>query len=87
MTDITLTWLSAGFSAAAMALLIILFFLTTSYRRAIKGVEQTVREEFRSNRDESARAARDLREEVVSAQRSSIDTMIKTIGAYKSRYG
>ncbi len=80
MTDITLTWLSAGFSAAAMALLIILFFLTTSYRRANKGVEQTVREEFRSNRDESARAARDLREEVVRAQRSSIETMIKTIG-------
>ena len=80
MTNITLTWLSAGFSAAAMALLIILFFLTTSYRRANKGVEQTVREEFRSNRDESARAARDLREEVVRAQRSSINTMIKTIG-------
>ena len=80
MTNITLTWLSAGFSAAAMALLIILFFLTTSYRRANKGVEQTVREEFRSNRDESARAARDLREEVVRAQRSSIETMIKTIG-------
>ena len=80
MTDITLTWLSIGFSAAALALLIILLFLTTSYRRAIKGVEQTVREEFRSNRDESARAARDLREEVVSAQRSSIDTMVKTIG-------
>jgi hypothetical protein len=84
--DTSLTWLSAGFSAAAMILLIILLFLTTSYRHAIKGIEQTVREEFRSNRDESARAARDLREKVVSAQRSSIDTMIKTI-AYKSRYG
>ena len=80
MTDITLTWLSAGFSAAAMALLIILLFLRISYKRASKGVEQTVREEFRSNRDESARTARDLREEVVRAQKSSIDTMIQTIG-------
>ncbi len=80
MTDVTLSWLSAGFSAAAMVLLIILLFLRISYKRAIKGVAQTVREEFRSNRDESARAARDLREEVVRAQRSSIDTMIKTIG-------
>ncbi|MBC8178108.1 MAG: hypothetical protein ISR61_11200 [Desulfobacteraceae bacterium] len=79
MTDITLTWLSIGFSAAALALLIILLFLTTSYRRAIKGIEQTIREEFRSNRDESARAARDLRAEVVSAQRSSIDTMINDL--------
>jgi len=80
MTDVTLSWLSAGFSAAAMALLIILLFLRISYKRASKGVEQTVREEFRSNRDESARAARDLREEVVRAQKSSIDTMIQTIG-------
>ena len=80
MTDITLSWLSVGFSAAAMLLLIILLFLKTSYKRTSKGVEQTVREEFRSNRDESARAARDLREEVVRAQRSSMETMIQTIG-------
>jgi DNA recombination protein RmuC len=78
--DVILSWLSVSFSAAAIVLLIILLFLKTSYKRAIKGVEQTVREEFRSNRDESARAARDLREEVVSAQRSSIETMIQTIG-------
>ena len=80
MTDVTLSWLSAGFSAAAMALLIILLFLRISYKRASKGVEQTVREEFRANRDESARTARDLREEVVRAQKSSTDTMIQTIG-------
>lgn len=78
--DVILSWLSVSFSAAAIVLLIILLFLKTSYKRAIKEVEQTVREEFRSNRDESARAARDLREEVVSAQRSSIETMIQTIG-------
>lgn len=78
--DVILSWLSVSFSAAAIVLLIILLFLKTSYKRAIKEVEQTVREEFRSNRDESARAARDLREEVVSAQGSSIETMIQTIG-------
>ena len=78
--DVILSWLSVSFSASAIVLLIILLFFTTSYKRAIKEVEQTVREEFRSNRDESARAARDLREEVFSAQRSSIETMIQTIG-------
>jgi len=78
--DVILSWLSAGFSAAAMVLLIILLVLKTSYKHAINGIEQTVREEFRSNRDESARAARDLREEVVRAQRSSIETMIQMIG-------
>ena len=78
--DVILSWLSVSFSASAMVLLIILLFLKTSYKRAIKEVEQTVREEFRSNRDESARAARDLREEVVSAQKSYIETMIQTIG-------
>jgi len=77
--DVILSWLSVSFSAAAIVLLIILLFLKTSYKRAIKEVEQTVREEFRSNRDESARTARDLREEVVTAQRSSIETMIQTI--------
>ena len=78
--DVILSWLSISFFAAAIILLIILLFLKTSYKRAIKSVEQTVREEFRSNRDESARAARDLREEVVRAQRSSIETMIQTMG-------
>jgi len=78
--DVILSWLSVSFSAVVMVLLIILLFLKTSYKRAIKGVEQTVREEFRTNRDESARAARDLREEVVRAQRSSIETMIQTLG-------
>ena len=78
--DVILSWLSVSFSASAMVLLIILLFLKTSYKHAIKEVEQTVREEFRSNRDESARAARDLREEVVSAQKSYIETMIQTIG-------
>jgi len=78
--DVILSWLSVSLSAAAIVLLIILLFLKTSYKRAIKEVEQTVREEFRSNRDESARAARDLREEVVGAQRSAIETMIQTIG-------
>ena len=80
MMDVILSWLPLSFSAAAIVLLIILLFLKTSYKRAIQGVEQTVRDEFRSNRDESARAARDLREEVVRAQRSSIETMIQTIG-------
>ena len=79
--DVILSWLSVSFSAAAMILLIILLFLKTSYKRAIKGVEQSVQEEFRANRNESARAARDLREEVVRAQRSSIETMIQTLGA------
>jgi DNA recombination protein RmuC len=43
-------------------------------------IEQAVREELRFGREESARAAKDLRQEIFSSQKSSLDTMIKTIG-------
>ncbi|HEV8483805.1 MAG TPA: hypothetical protein VGV87_09675, partial [Blastocatellia bacterium] len=42
--------------------------------------EQAVREELRQGREESAQAARDLREEVSQALKSASDTTIRTIG-------
>ena len=41
--------------------------------------EQAIREELRTGREESTRAARDLREEVSANQRLLVDTMVKTI--------
>ena len=77
--DVILNWLSVSFSAAALILLIILFFSRTSYKRTTKEIEQKLRDEFRSNRDESASAARDLRKEVVLSQQSSVEILIQTI--------
>lgn len=76
--DVVLIWLSVIFSAVAIVLLIVL--LKKSSTRGTERIEQAVRDEFRSSRDESAKGARDLREEVAAAQKSSTDTVIKTIG-------
>lgn len=77
--NVVMIWLSVIFSAVAILLLIV--FLRKSSMRGTEGIEQAVRDEFRSSRDESSKAARDLREEVASAQKSSAETVIKTIDA------
>lgn len=77
--NVVLIWLSVIFSAVAILLLIV--FLRKSSTSGTEGIEQSVRDEFRSSRDESSKAARNLREEVASAQKSSAETVIKTIDA------
>jgi DNA recombination protein RmuC len=42
--------------------------------------EKAVREELRFGREESAKSAKDLRQEVFASQKHSLDTMVKTIG-------
>ena len=42
--------------------------------------EQAIREELRRGREESTKAARELREEVSASQKSSVDTVVKTVG-------
>jgi len=76
--DVALIWLSVVFSAVTLVLLIV--FLRKSPTRGTEKMEQAVRDEFRSSRDESAKAARGLREEVAAAQKSSAETVIRTIG-------
>ena len=43
-------------------------------------MEQAVRDELRFGREESAKGAKDLREEVSASQKNIVDTMVKTIG-------
>jgi DNA recombination protein RmuC len=43
-------------------------------------IEQAVRDELRFGREESAKGARDLREEVSASQKNIVDTMVKIIG-------
>ncbi|MBC8420900.1 MAG: DNA recombination protein RmuC [Desulfobacterales bacterium] len=75
--EVVLSWVAPIFSAVAVVLLIIL--LRNASKDRTERVEQAIREEFRFSREESARAARDLREEVAAAQKASIETMIQTI--------
>ena len=43
-------------------------------------IQQVIREEFRSSRDESGKASRELREEISVGQRTSTETLVKTVG-------
>jgi len=44
------------------------------------GAERTIRDELRMAREESSRAARDLREEVAGTQQKTTDSLVKTLG-------
>jgi DNA recombination protein RmuC len=67
--------------ALSLILLALLFVLL---RRSSGGpggsVGRTIREELRAAREESSRAARELREEVAGAQQKSTDSLVKTLG-------
>lgn len=77
MTDIFI-W--ARFVLLAASALLLIWALKKLKSNGSSGVEQAIREEFRVAREESAHAARNLREEVSGGQKSSMDTLVKTIG-------
>ena len=77
MTDIFI-W--ARFVLLAASALLLIWALKKLKSNGSSGVEQAIREEFRVAREESAQAARNLREEVSGGQKSSMDTLVKTIG-------
>lgn len=77
LTSLLIGAVGLGLGVAIVLLIVLLRKLSTL---GIEKTEQTVRDEFRASRDESARAARDLREEVAATQRLSAETVIKTIG-------
>ncbi len=74
--------LGPALSALSIVLLIIILILILRRLKADANarLEQAVREELRTGRGESAQSSRDLREEVSAAQKSSVDTLVKTIG-------
>ena len=75
--SVILMWIS--FVISSIAVLLFIMLLLKPSTSGTKRIEQAVRNEFRSNRDESAKTAKDLREEVASAQKSSTETLINTI--------
>ena len=77
MTDIFI-W--ARFIVLSASALLLIWALIKLKSNGSSGVEQAIREELRFGREESDKAARNLREEVSSGQKSSMDTMVKTVG-------
>jgi DNA recombination protein RmuC len=61
-------------------LLVLLLLLRRSVSNSIHKIEQLVREELRTGREDSSKAAKDLREEVAAGQKSSVNMLIRTIG-------
>ncbi|MBW2326600.1 MAG: DNA recombination protein RmuC [Deltaproteobacteria bacterium] len=70
----------ARFVLLAASALLLIWALIRLKSNGSSGMDQAIREEFRSAREESAQGARNLREEVSAGQKSSMDTMVKTIG-------
>ncbi len=72
-----LVWFCLLFSACGVVMLI--FVLIRLSPKTREKLEHAIREEFRLIRDESTKAARDLREEVTAGQKAAIETIVKTI--------
>jgi len=74
--------LGPALSALSIVLLTVILILILRRLKtdANARLEQAVREELRTGREESAKSSRDLREEVSAGQKSSVDTLVKTIG-------
>jgi DNA recombination protein RmuC len=77
VTDIFI-W--ARFIVLGASALLLIWALIKLKSNGSSGVEQAIREELRFGREESDKAARNLREEVSSGQKSSMDSMVKTVG-------
>ena len=77
MTDLLILF---RFILLAISALLLIFVLIKLKANGSTGVDQTVREELRFGREESAKTARDLREEVSTGQKLSMDMMVRTIG-------
>jgi DNA recombination protein RmuC len=72
---------TASIIAIILLLLVCCFMLVLLFRRSAGGgSERTIREELRVAREESSRAARDLREEVAGTQQKTTDSLVRTLG-------
>ena len=77
MTDLLILF---RFILLSISALLLIFVLIKLKANGSTGLDQTVREELRFGREESAKTARDLREEVSAGQKLSMDMMVRTIG-------
>ena len=71
-------WLSIIFPVLSVILLIVLLIKLSA--RGGGQLDKAIRDEFRCAREESAKEARNLREEVATGQKSSTETMARTMG-------
>ncbi len=71
-------WIVGILSLLMLAALFVL--LRRSSGGAGGSADRTIREEFRIAREESSKAARELREEVAGAQQKTTDSLVKTLG-------
>ncbi len=73
----------AALAVAAVCLVISIIILLTllgmGSGRESRRLEAAVRDDLRNAREESARGGRDLREEIASGQKASVDSLVKTI--------
>jgi DNA recombination protein RmuC len=77
VTDLLIFCCFILLAISTLLLIVVLIKLKTN---ASSGVEEAIRKELRLGREESAKAAKDLREEVSAGQKFSLDTMVRTIG-------
>ena len=74
---------AAALAVAAVCLVISIIILVTllgmGSGRESRRLEAAVRDDLRNAREESARGGRDLREEIASGQKASVDSLVKTI--------
>jgi DNA recombination protein RmuC len=76
--EIIVLWIVGILSLLMIVILFVL--LRRSSGGAGGSIDVTIREEFRAAREESSKAARELREEVAGAQQKTTDSLVKTLG-------
>ncbi|MCK4570988.1 DNA recombination protein RmuC, partial [Candidatus Bipolaricaulota bacterium] len=77
MTNL-LEWFAAVSSLVAVLLLILL--LMKRAKLNTEGISVSLREEMRLNRNDASTASKELREEVSAQQKSTTETLVKTVG-------
>ncbi len=68
-----------AFIIALLSLVLLGILLWRSLRSGSGGIEGALREELRLTREESSRAAKDLREEVTTQLKATTDTLVKAV--------
>jgi DNA anti-recombination protein RmuC len=63
-----------------LSIVFLVALLTRKPANEGRQLETVVREDLRNGREEAARAARDLREEISAGQKTSVESLVKTIG-------
>jgi hypothetical protein len=66
--------------SVAIALANLVLLVVVARRLASDPIERAVREELRQSREESASAAKELRDEIARVVKDSTDTLVRIVG-------